>query len=674
VIRYAGGMSTSRAGWPTVAVYAAVLLAVNFYICRELLWTPLGFTNSMHGFWMAISERSDGSWLHPSWWPFWDCGIPFEYTYAPLLPMVMTLLSSGLHVSPDRAFQIVTAIVYCFGPLTLFLAAYLFSRSASASFLAALAYSLTSPSQLLVPDADGSVNSVWSARRLVVMTVWDDTPHLLALMLLPLAIVALYLALTRKHPDYQIAAIVLSALTTYASVFGAVFLAIVTIPLLIAFPGEDRFGRVRSVLFIGAFSYALAASFLPPSLVRTIRNASSATGSVPWLAIILTLAAVTLFWYYLKRWTEDGALRFLALLTILIISVPLIDFYFHHQMLPQPERYKLEMDALLPVLVVFSLRSWFLSLPFGVRGVLLLAFFAVALSQIITHRAVAEYILRPTDLNRTVEARASIWLAQNMTGVRAMIPKSLAAWADAFAEIPQFTGSSWSMAYNQVLQRGAQAQFGASDSKEQDAKISLAWLKAFGVGVVGVSGAQSAEFWKGYKYSDKFDGVLPVLWQSDGVTLYQVSLTKPSLAHIIPKSALVRKSPMGPDDIAPMELYLAALDDPALSLSALTWEGRNRIFVHTTSIPGQVLSLQITFHKGWHAMANGRPVRVQRDALNLLWLDPGCDGACEVILEYDGGWELRIARYLSVTALLALIWWAVRTAFKGHPPHRGVEL
>ena len=52
--------------------------------------------------------------------------------------------------------------------------------------------------------------------------------------------------------------------------------------------------------------------------------------------------------------------------------------------------------------------------------------------------------------------------------------------------------------------------------------------KAFGVGAVGVSGPHSAEAWKGYKYPDKFDGVLPALWQSDGVTLYRVPLTNPS--------------------------------------------------------------------------------------------------------------------------------------------------
>jgi hypothetical protein len=245
-------------------------------------------------------------------------------------------------------------------------------------------------------------------------------------------------------------------------------------------------------------------------------------------------------------------------------------------------------------------------------------------------------------------------------------------WADAFAEIPQFTGGSWSIAYNQVQQRGLRAQYGASDSSEQDATISLAWLKAFGVGAVGISGPQSAEFWKGYKHPDKFEGLLPVLWQSDGVTIYRVPLVRSSLAHVIPKSAIARKSPLNPADIKPMQPYLEALDDPALPLAPLRWEGRNRIHVQTNVSPGQVLSLQVTFHKGWSATANGRRVRVQRDALNLIWVDPVCSEACNVVLDYDGGWELRLLRYLSGIALMALVVWAIMSAAAARKQSRAI--
>jgi hypothetical protein len=46
---------------------------------------------------------------------------------------------------------------------------------------------------------------------------------------------------------------------------------------------------------------------------------------------------------------------------------------------------------------------------------------------------------------------------------------------------------------------------------------------------------------------------------------------------------------------------------------------------------------------------------LHKDGLGLLWLDPGCQGPCEVRLDYDGGWELRLGRYLSFAAMVTLV-------------------
>jgi hypothetical protein len=37
-----------------------------------------------------------------------------------------------------------------------------------------------------------------------------------------------------------------------------------------------------------------------------------------------------------------------------------------------------------------------------------------------------------------------------------------------------------------------------------------------------------------------------------------------------------------------------------------------------------------------------------------MYLQPDCRGACEIVLDYDGGWELRLCRWLSWAALAAL--------------------
>ena len=104
-----------------------------------------------------------------------------------------------------------------------------------------------------------------------------------------------------------------------------------------------------------------------------------------------------------------------------------------------------------------------------------------------------------------------------------------------------------------------------------------------------------------------------------------------------------------------IERYVAALDDPSLPAAEFQWEGRNRIRIHTTAKPGQAIAIQVSYHPGWHATSGNRHLQVRKDGLGLIWLRPECNGPCEVQLEYDGGWELRLCRWLSYLALAGLV-------------------
>ena len=236
-----------------------------------------------------------------------------------------------------------------------------------------------------------------------------------------------------------------------------------------------------------------------------------------------------------------------------------------------------------------------------------------------------------------------------------MMPGSIAQWANAFTELHQFTGSSWSMAYNPVQQRAADAIHASTGNKETDALRSVVWLKAYGVGAVCVSGKASPEFWKPFQNPTVFEGVLPVLWQEQDTTIYRVPQQKASLAHLVPESAIVHRLPPGPVSGTELERYVAALDDPSLPPADLEWQEANRIRIHTIPQPGEVLSLEISYHPGWHARNSQKALDVQRDELGLMWLRPECAGPCDLQLEYDGGWELRICRLLSATSVVVFL-------------------
>jgi hypothetical protein len=656
------------------AVYMLILVWINAYICRELFSAQAAHMNSMHGFWVALAKRGSPSWFHSSWWPFWDGGIPFEFTYAPLIPVLISGFSTLRGISPELAFQSITGFVYCLVPLSLFAMAWLMTRAPGSSFIAALFYSLTAPTQLIVPDFDFSFRHFWDARRLYLVAVWDDTPHLTAMALLPLVILFLTLAIRSRRLIHYIVLTLLIAIMALASDFGPIDLIISAFCLIAVFPQKDYARNALLVISSGLAAYAIVSPFLPPSLLLAIRRAAASSeggftpGSVTALAVV-TLGWIIL-WRALNRWTTDWNLRFFGLFAYLTSSVPVIAAYLHRQFLPQPGRYKLEMELGIALVLVFGLRSLFDRAPGALKVGLLFVFFALAGEQIVSHRQFAKNILQPADFTRTIEYRTAAWVGQNLPGVRVMLPGSIAQWANDFTDLSQFSGSSWSQAYNQIQQRGVAAVFNGGETPQQDARISLDWLRAFGVGAIAVSGPNSQEYWKPFAHPGKFDGLLPVLWREDDVTIYSVPQRAASLAHVVSEAAIVNRPPAGARDTVEIEKYVAALDDPSLPPAEFHWAGPNSIQVRTTAAPGQAISVQVSYHPGWHAKVVDKAVEVRRDGLGLMWLRPECSGLCELQLDYDGGWELRLCRYFSFGAmamLLALVFRLLRSRFRQSP-------
>lgn len=641
-------------------IYAIALLWINVYICRELFHQDLAPMASMHGFWAALAERAQGAWFHATWWPYWDGGMPFEFTYAPLVPAMVAAWAAIRGIPHTIAFNAITAALYCLAPVTLFAMAWILSRSPGYSFLAALLYSLTSPSQLLVPD-EASIKSFWFARRLYLVGWWDDTPHLAALTLLPLIVLFLWLSLRHRRLIHYSVAAILIGLAALASAFGPVLAIIAVLCVVAVHPRRDYARNFALTISIGAFGYALAAAFLPPSLVAAMRSSSEGLTEPPtWTVGSLTALALLVLgwivlWRCLDRWNAGVWLRFLALFACVMSAVPILAIHLHRRFLPQPGRYQLEMEMALSLLLIFGAKPWLERAPTSVRRAVLFLILALAAEQIVSHRDYAKKLLYRGDPAQSIEYRAALWTAQNLPGVRVMMPGTLAQWANAFTEIEQYSGGSWSVARNSMQLRGLAAIFNGGDTAEKDARVSLAWLKAFGVGAVGVSGPGSQEFWKPYAHPSKFEGVLPAIWRDSGVTFYRIPQRSSSFAHAVTETALVRTAPSSPSDVDSIESYVAALDDPALPLCDFQWEGRNRIHIRGVFTPGQALSIQVSHHPGWRATSSGRRVPIHRDGLGLMWLQPPCSGPCEIQLDYDGGWELRLCRWLSNLALASLL-------------------
>ncbi len=655
--------SSNRRQWALAAGYSIVLLWINAYIVRDLFSFHTAPMNSMHGFWMALARRAEGSWFSPAWWPYWDCGIPFEATYTPLVPALTSLFHAIRSVPYDAAFGSVTALVYCLLPLTLFLMSWALTRSPGYSFGAALFYSLTSVTEILVPDGEFRLGKLWDARRLFVMSFWDDTPHLAALAFLPLAILFLALAIQKRRVIYYAAAATSIAIMTTASAFGPAIIVMSAVCLLFVLRREEWQRNVLLTAGIGAYGYLMAMAFVPPSLLLAIRETASVHEEEKWTAGSLTALALvvvgwTLLWHLIRHRVKDWRMQFFALLAYLMASVPMLAQYLNRRLLPQPGRYKFEMELALALVVAFGARPLLEKMPTAIRRAVILLLLALAVEATLAHRKMEKAYTIPQDVTKTVEYRAAVWADKNLAGTRALLPGSVGQWANAFADVEQFAGGSWSIATNRSQQNAnAAILFGSGGTAEEDARLSLVWLKAFGVGAVGVSGRESKEFWKPFAHPEKFEGVLPALWSEDGVTIYRVPSRSPSLAHVVPEGAIVRHAPVDGKDSAEASRYVAALEDALLPTADFAWRGRNQIRIRTTASRGQAVSVQVGYHHGWHATVGGQARRVYKDGLGLMWLRPECAGPCEIAMDYDGGWELKLCRavsYLAITGVLVV--------------------
>jgi hypothetical protein len=625
-------------------IYGLILLWINLYIARDFFHTASAPMNSMHGYWTAIAQRAGGAWFQATWWPYVDAGIPFEFTYAPGIPFFTAMTSAVLQKAPLAAFNMVAGAIYCLAPLTVFLMAWLLMRAPGYALLAGLLYSLTSTTQILAPDGPFAWRAFWDARRIYLTAVWDDTPHLAAIALLPIIIVLLARSIQQRRLIYYALAALTIALASWCSAFGPTDTALATICLLFTLGRERLASNVFLIAGIGLFAWALTAPFLSPAIIQSVRDSSSTDGTgwqiSSFTALAIAILGWTILWRYLQRWTGDWRLRFAALFAYLMSAIPMIAEYLHRQFLPQPTRYKLEMEMALDVCLVFALKPALERVPRPIRAGLLLVVLAFAGEQLVAHRRFERAVIPAADLPKTIESRVSLWAAGHLPGTRIAMPGSIAMWANLFSSVQQFGGGAWSMAYNM------QQQHASWTVQSGDPHAALTFLKAFGVGAICVSGPKSPEFWKTFGHPERFES-LPVLWREDDTTIYANPGVSASLAHSAPVSAIVRDA----RDFRQVERYVNGLQDDA----SLGWRGNNEFEVHAPASAGRALSVQVSWSPGWRAAINGKALRVQKDGLGLMWFEPQCAGACEIDVRYDGGWQLRILRWLSFAAMAALV-------------------
>jgi hypothetical protein len=267
----------------------------------------------------------------------------------------------------------------------------------------------------------------------------------------------------------------------------------------------------------------------------------------------------------------------------------------------------------------------------------------------------ARNLIRSIEPSRLGEYKIAKWLDQNRPGDRAFISGSASFLYNVFTDNPQVCGGHEQQAVNLFIPAVTFTIYTGMNAGSRDAQYSLFWLKAFGARAISVPGPNSTDYFKPFIHPRKFDGVLPLLWREGDDAIYEVPGRSASLAHVIPSSAVVAKTPIHGLNIAPVKPYVAALDDPRYPPATFQWKGMSHAVIRATVAPGQVISVQVTYDRGWEAWANGRRQPTRGDALGQMVIEPDRPGPCEILLSYTGGNEKLVTRALSLAAFLVAL-------------------
>jgi hypothetical protein len=704
-----------KAFWKASA-FPLVLLALNVFFTKELFTLEYSqYMGSIEAAFISISRYMLDNWRDLTWFPLWYGGIPFQNSYPPLLHAIVAVIAGTFRISPALAHHAVTACMYCAGPLSLYFLALRLSGSRWYAFWAGWIYSIFSPSYFLMASVHSGMGGQTGPRRLQALVCFGEGPHITSIALLPVALLALDVAIAKRRPVWYVLAAVSMTLVVLSNWLGAVALAIAVFAFLLARTGKEGAWKIWATgAGVAMLAYALACTWIPPSTISDIRHNAQYVGpfdrvyrTLPLYAAGAILATI-LIKYCMQRFRVSEVLQFFILFAILISAIPLAAEWGHVLIVPQPERYHLEMDLAICLLVAFGVKAlvdWVLRVRLGatldnrsltvaarkdggrerlrsgrarlregharllgggarllgggagLRAAAVVLVLALSYYPARLDRRYARRMLKPVDIFQTIEYKTGHWFGSHLDGQRVLAAGTISYWLNAFTDTPQFGGGFDQGQVNRVITHVQYQIFSADGAGDKAAEIAMLWFRAYGVHAAAVGGATSKGEYKPFRRPEVFAAALPEVWREGGDAIYRVPQRTDSLAHVVRRRDLVRHLPQNGLDVQETRAYVQALEDPNSPSADFRWTSRHAAEIHAAIRPNDLLSVQITYHPGWHALANGASRRVFGDGLGQVVIEPNCDGQCSVQLVYDGGVEMLTARIVSWSALAACLAW-----------------
>jgi hypothetical protein len=638
--------------------------ALAIFLLNALLNSPLfspgefPFRGSIEGGYAGMARFV---WAHPNPWgwnPFQYCGLPTQFLYVPLIPYSAAAAAHLFHIPPDYAHRLITALATCAGPVALFFFVLHFLGRDRWRWAAAvaIAYSVFSPSYGLFPQIEKDRGIVQLPWRIQVLAKYGEGPHNFGLALLPLVLLAVWLAGKGGGRRRILLAAMLLALIPLANWLSAFALAISCALLLFAAWGEPEF-RFGPPFAAAGIAYLLAAFWLTPSFIRTIAFNWPADSfgyqfhsKQAWLLAGLAagLVAIRLL---CGRLRASFYFCFVLLAAFAFGWIATAYYIYGVDTVPESRRYALEFELFLILAVAEGLRltlgtkdQTVRMCAIGSAGVMLL----VGVPQLLAYVTQPRDKWKPVPAESTIERRLADWIAARAPEGRVFASGGLRFRLNSWHELSQVGGGFETGLRNRMpLDLAYHVRTGKSLRPGREIADAQLELQALGVEYMVVHGRTSKEYYRDYADPERLAAALTPVFRVEDDAIYRFRPLP--LAHAITEADL-------PGDDAGahperLERYVAAMSD---SLHT-RWLDTTRLAIDGPIPAGRVVAVQVNADPGWEASQDGRPLPIATDRLGFVTLHPTPAAAAHIELHYRGTAEQRVMAGISVLAWLSVL-------------------
>jgi hypothetical protein len=598
---------------------------------------------------------------HPGdfgWFPRWYNGMPYHEAAGLAVNSAAAAFAILTGASAASAFHIVMGLAYAFAPVALALWILRLGGGLSWAIAAGAVHSLFSPTVALFGLARSDVGGLFLNARLHNMLVYGENQHAAALALAPLVFLLANEAHERRNGLFSMAAAVVLAKVLLSDTYGALGCLLGLACWMLSLEAAALRRALPRLAATLALAFAIAAKWLPPSTLAHLgSNLAAATGSV-WITGWLLLGLATLVVRHeLMRRAAPRALTAASLLLLIAATLTASGYWFpSHALFYQPHRFQLEMELAFAAVAGAGL-AWLWRKRLGQVWPILAggALAALALLQAFHLQGRATDLAVPVQPTQTAEYRMAEWFGRNMKQQRVFAPGSTALWLNAWVDTPQLTGCCDLNVPDPIMLAAPYVLY----NDEGNVDASLLWLKAYGVHAIGVTGPGSKQYHQLFRNPAKFDGRLQELWHDGPDRIYAIPQRSSSLAHIVHPGEIVTQRPYNGLAVDAVSRYVAALEDPSRPAAKMDWFSGTTTRIQAQLQPGDLLSVQVSYHPGWIARVNGADRSVRPDGLGLSVIEPRCDGDCTVEFLWTGGAEKRFMRLIQWAGILAAALWGL---------------